>query len=41
MLVTPTRIELTSMMDLMQGKKPLLWRAEKVVSCARTDFTQP
>ncbi len=29
MLVTPTRIELTSMLDLTQGKKPLVWRAKK------------
>ena len=29
MLVTPSRIELTSMMDMMQGKQPLLWRAAK------------
>jgi general stress protein 26 len=29
MLVTPARIELTSMMDLMQGTKPLVWRAKK------------
>jgi general stress protein 26 len=27
--VTPSRIQLTSMMDLMQGKKPLTWRARK------------
>jgi len=26
MLVTPTRIELTGMMEMMQGKKPLVWR---------------
>jgi general stress protein 26 len=29
MLITPSRIELTSMMEMMQGKKPLLWRAKK------------
>lgn len=29
MLVTPSRIELTSMMELMQGKKPLVWHAGK------------
>ena len=29
LLVTPSRIELTGMMDLMQGKKPLVWRAHK------------
>jgi general stress protein 26 len=29
LLVTPSRIELTGMMDLMQGKKPLVWRARK------------
>ena len=27
-LVTPSRIELTSMPEMMQGKKPLLWRAK-------------
>ncbi len=29
MLVTPSRIELTGMMEMMQGKKPLVWRAKK------------
>jgi len=29
LLVTPSRIELTSMMELMQGTKPLVWRARK------------
>ena len=29
MLVTPSRIELTGMMEMMQGKKPLRWRAKK------------
>jgi len=29
MLVTPSRIELTGMMEMMQGKKPLVWRANK------------
>jgi general stress protein 26 len=29
LLVTPARIELTSMMEMMQGKKPLRWRAKK------------
>ena len=27
MLVTPTRIELTSLPEMTQGKKPLVWRA--------------
>lgn len=27
-LVTPSRVELTSMAELMQGKKPLVWRAK-------------
>ncbi len=27
--VTPARIELTGMMEMMQGKKPLVWRAKK------------
>ena len=29
MLVTPSRIELTSMMEMMQEKPPLPWRAKK------------
>ena len=29
LLVTPSRIELTGMMEMMQGKKPLVWRAPK------------
>lgn len=29
LLVTPSRIELTGMMEMMQGKKPLVWRAKK------------
>ncbi len=29
LLVTPSRIELTSMMDMMQGKPALTWRAKK------------
>jgi general stress protein 26 len=29
MLITPSRIELTTMMDMMQGKQPLVWRAKK------------
>jgi general stress protein 26 len=29
LLVTPSRIELTSMMELMLGKKSLVWRARK------------
>ena len=28
MLVTPSRIELTGMTEMMQGKKPLVWRAK-------------
>ena len=29
MLITPSRIELTSLPDMTQGKPPLVWRAKK------------